>query len=81
VVVSKQLLSLSSIEKKTNLIWTSGIAFVGCVPQVTYFKYVTQWCVNKFNPEKRIIQLQGKKPTSLAPSVFTRILCLPTSTM
>jgi hypothetical protein len=68
-------------EKKMNLIWTSGIALVGCVPEVTYFKELVQWCADKFNSEKRIIQLQGQQPISLAPSVFTRMLRLPTSTM
>jgi hypothetical protein len=73
--------ALSPAEKKTNLIWTSGIALAGCVPEVTDFKELVQWCADKFNSEKRIIQLQGQQPISLSPSVFSRMLQLPTSTM
>jgi hypothetical protein len=47
--------SLPLPEKKTNLIWTSGITLVGCVPKVTYFKELVQCSVDKFNSEKRII--------------------------
>jgi hypothetical protein len=78
VVVSIQLLQGPlSAEKKMNLIWTSGIALAGCVPEVTDFRELVQWCVDKFNSEKRIIQLQGQQPISLAPSVFTRMLFSP----
>jgi hypothetical protein len=66
--------ALSPTEKKTNLIWTSGIALAGCVPEVTDFRELVQWCANKFNSEKRIIQLQGQQPISLAPSIFSRML-------
>jgi hypothetical protein len=39
---------LSLDEKKTNLIWTSGITLKGCVPEVTNFKEIVQWCTNNF---------------------------------
>jgi hypothetical protein len=64
-----------------NLVWTSGIALASCVPKVIDFKELIQWCADKFNLEKRIIQLQGEQPISLALSVFTRMLWLPTPTM
>jgi hypothetical protein len=66
--------ALPPTEKKTNQVWTSGIALAGCVPEVTDFKELVLWCVDKFDTEKRIIQVQGKQPISLAPSVFTRML-------
>jgi hypothetical protein len=46
-------------------------------PQVSYFKELILWCVDKFNNKKRIIQLQGKSPISLAPTIFRRIIRLP----
>jgi hypothetical protein len=73
--------ALSPAKKKMNLIWTSGITLAGCVPEVTDFKELVQWCVDKFNSEKRIIQLQGHQPISLSPSVFFKMLRLPTSTL
>jgi hypothetical protein len=58
-----------------------GIALVGCMPEVSDFKELVLWCTNKFNNEKRIIQLQGRTPVSLAPTIFRRMLRLPEPTM
>jgi hypothetical protein len=66
--------TLSPVKKKMNLIWTLGITLAGCVPEVTDFKEVVQWCAYKFNSEKRIIQLQGHQPISLSPSTFSIML-------
>jgi hypothetical protein len=68
-------------EKKTNLIWTSGITLAGCVLEVTDFKEIVQWCADNFISEQRIIQLQGHQPISLAPSTFSKMLRLPAPTM
>ena len=73
--------SLSPIEKKMNLIWTSGITLAGCVPEVTEFKEIVQWCVDNFIFEWKIIQLEGHQPISLAPSTFSEMLRLSTPTM
>jgi hypothetical protein len=73
--------SLPPAEKKTNLIWTSGIALAGCVPEVTDMKEIIQWCADKFVSEQRIIQMQGHQPISLAPSTFSKMLRLPAPTM
>jgi len=64
-----------------NHILTLGIALDGCVPEVTYFKELVQWCANEFKSKKIIIQLQGQQLISLAPLVFSRMLLLSTSTM
>ena len=45
--------SLSSIEKKMNLIWNSRITLVGCVPEVTDFKDIVQWCIDNFISEQK----------------------------
>jgi hypothetical protein len=73
--------ALSLAKKKMNQIWTSGIALAGCVREVIDFRELVQWCFDKFNSEKIIIQLQGQQPISLAPSVFSRMLRLPSSTV
>jgi hypothetical protein len=44
-----------------NLIMTPGISLVGCIPEVTDVKELIQWCADKFNLVKRIIQLQGQQ--------------------
>jgi hypothetical protein len=59
----------------------SGIALAGCVPEVYDFKELISWCIDKFDKNQRIIQLQGESPISLAPSVFKRMLRLPEPTM
>jgi hypothetical protein len=72
--------SLPLEEKNSNKVWTSGIALASCMPEVSDFKELILWCVDNFNNEKRIIQLQGKTPISLAPTVFRRMLRLPEPT-
>jgi hypothetical protein len=42
-----------------------GIALTGCVPEVYDFKEFISWCIDKFDKNKRIIQLQGEFPISL----------------
>jgi hypothetical protein len=62
--------ALSPAREKDEFNLDFRIALVGCVLEVTYFKEVVQWCAYKFNCEKRMIQLQGHQPISLAPSIF-----------
>ena len=62
-------------------IWTSGIALVGCVPKVYDFKELISQCIDKFDNEQRIIQLQEESPISLAPLIFKRMFRLPKRTM
>jgi len=52
----------------------------GCIPEVSYFKDLVLCCVDHFNNDKRIIQLQGKMPISMAPTVFRRMLRIPKPT-
>jgi hypothetical protein len=73
--------TLPPLEKNSNKIWTSGIASAGCVPEVYDFKELISWCIDKFDKEQRIIQLQGESPISLAPSTFKRMFRLPEPTM
>jgi hypothetical protein len=70
----KWYLSLPPEEKELNKVWSSGIALVGCIPEVVDFKELVLWCADKFDTERRIIQIQGKPLISLAPSVFRRML-------
>jgi hypothetical protein len=64
-----------------NWVWTSSTPFFGFVLEVTCFRELVQWCVDKSNSKKRIIQIQGKLPISLAPPVFDIILCIPMPAM
>jgi hypothetical protein len=73
--------SLPPPERNVNQIWTSGISQAGCVLEVFDFKELISWCIDKFDKNQRIIQLQGESPISLAPSVFKRMLRLPEPTM
>jgi hypothetical protein len=73
--------SLSPPERSSNQIWTSGISLAGFVPEVSNTKELVSWCIDKFNKNKRIIQLQGESPIYLSPSVFKRMLKLPEPTM
>jgi hypothetical protein len=63
-----------------DLIWSSGITLVGCVPEVTDMKDIFQWCKDKLISERRIIQMQGHQDIYLTPTFF-KILHLPTTTM
>jgi hypothetical protein len=53
----------------------------GCIPEVYDFKELISWCIDKFDKNQRIIQLQGESPISLAPSVFKKMLRLLEPTM
>jgi hypothetical protein len=68
-------------QKDGNVIWTSGIARVGCVPEVFDCKEIVAWCVDKYVPNQRIIQLQGHSLISLSPQVFRKMLKLPEPTL
>jgi hypothetical protein len=46
------------------------------VPEVYDFKELILCYVDKFDKERRIIQLQGESPISLAPSIFKRMFRL-----
>jgi hypothetical protein len=59
--------SLPLPEKSSNQIWTLGIALVGCIPKFYDFKELISWCIDKFDKNQRIIQLQGESPISLSP--------------
>jgi hypothetical protein len=61
-------------EKETNQFWSSCIALASYVLEVMDFRELVLWCADKFDTERRIIQVQGKKTISLAPSIFIRIL-------
>jgi hypothetical protein len=34
--------------RNSNKVWTSGIALVGCVPEVFECKDIVTWCIDKF---------------------------------
>jgi hypothetical protein len=57
-------------QRNENGIWTSEIAFVGCVPKVFDCKEIVAWCVEKYIPNQMAIQLQGHAPICLSPQVF-----------
>jgi hypothetical protein len=68
--------SLPLPERNENKVWTSGIALAGCVPEVFDSREIVSWCVDKYDQNRRIIQLQGESLVSLSPSVFKRMLKL-----
>jgi hypothetical protein len=72
---------LQPLEINSNQIWTSEIASTGCVPEVFDCKELISWCIDKFDKNQRIIQLQGESPISLTPSVFKIMFKLPEPTM
>jgi hypothetical protein len=61
--------------------WMSVIARARCVPEVLYYKELVAWCVEKYIPCQRIIQLQDHSPISLSPQVFCKMLKLPEPTL
>ena len=63
------------------MIWTSGISLAHRVPEVFYCKEIVAWCVDKYVPNQRIIQLQGHFPIYLSPQVFLKMLNLSESTL
>jgi hypothetical protein len=66
----------SSPLAQKDVIWASGITRVGCVPEVFYSKEHVSWCVKKYMPSQRIIQLQDRSLISLSPQVFRKMLNL-----
>jgi hypothetical protein len=46
--------------------------------EVFDFKELVLWCADKFNVEQRIIQLEEKTSVPLTPTVFRKMLQLPT---
>jgi hypothetical protein len=56
------------------VIWTSRIVCAGCVPEVFDCKELVTWCVEKYIPSQRIIQLQYHSPISLSPQLFHKML-------
>jgi hypothetical protein len=71
----------SSPPAQKDVIWASGIARVGCVPEVFDCKELVAWCVEKYVPSQRIIQLQDHSLISLSPQVFRKMLKLPEPTL
>jgi hypothetical protein len=72
---------LSPLERSSTIFGHQGISLAGCVPEVFDSKELVSWCIDKFDKNQRIIQLQGESPISLAPSVFKKMLRLPEMTM
>ena len=73
---SRENLYYSSPPAQKDVIWASGIAHAGCVHEVFYCKEIIAWCVEKYVPNQRIIQLQDHSPISLSPEVFCKMLNL-----
>jgi hypothetical protein len=63
------------------VIWTSGIARVGCVPEVFDSKEVVSWCTEKYILGQRIIPLHDHSPVSLSPRLFHEMLKLSNPTL
>jgi len=73
--------SLPLLERNVNQVWTSRIDFAGCEPKFFDSKELVSWCMDKYDKNQRIIQLQGESPISLAPSVFNKMLKFPDLTI
>jgi hypothetical protein len=71
----------SSPLAQKEVIWTSIISHVGCVPEVFYCKELVAWCIEKYIPIQWIIQLQYHSPISLSPQVFHKMLKLHETTL
>jgi hypothetical protein len=63
------------------VIWTSGIACAGCVPEFFDCKEMVSWCTEKHIPSQQMIQLQYHSPISLSPQVFHKMLKIPKPTL
>jgi hypothetical protein len=63
------------------VIWTSGIAHAGCVPEVFDYKEVVSWCAEKYIPGQRIVPLRDHSPISLSPQLFREMLKLSKPTL
>jgi hypothetical protein len=62
----------SSYFSQNEVIWTSGIARAGCVPEVFYCKEVVSWCAEKYISRQRVIPLRDHSLVSLSPQVFQK---------
>jgi hypothetical protein len=71
----------SSRSAQNKVIWTSGIACAGCVPEVFDCKEVVSWCAKKYIPGQRIIPLRDHSHVSLSPHLFRKMLKLPKPTL
>jgi hypothetical protein len=71
----------SSRSAQNEVIWTSGIARAGCVPEVFDCKEVVSWCAEKYISSQRIIPLRDHSPVSLSPQVFRKMLRLSEPTL
>jgi hypothetical protein len=73
---SKAYFYYSSHFTENEVIWTSGIARAGYVPEVFDYKEVVSWCTKKYIPGQRIIPLRDHSPVSLSPQLFYEMLKL-----
>jgi hypothetical protein len=71
----------STSAAENQVIWTSGIARAGCVPEVFDCKDLVSWCADKFISDKRIIPLRDRSSVSLSPQVFRQMLRLSEPTL
>ena len=66
---------------QNEVIWTSGIARTGCVPEVFDCKEVVSWCAEKYISSQIIIPLCDHSLVSLSPQVFHKMLRFPEPTL
>jgi len=78
---SKAYYYYSSPSTQKEVIWTSGIARAGCVPEFFDYKELVTCCNENYIPNQRIIQLQNHSRVSLSPQVFWKMLRLPETTL
>jgi hypothetical protein len=71
----------SSPSSQKEVIWMSGIARSGCVPEIFYYKELFTWCTKRYIPSQHIIQLWYHSLVSLSPQVFRKMLRLPEPTL
>jgi hypothetical protein len=71
----------SSPSAQNEIIWTSGIARAGCVPEVFDCKELVSWCADKYISGQRIIPLRDHSFVSLSPQVFRQMLRLSEPTL
>jgi hypothetical protein len=67
--------------RQNEIIWTSGIARAGCVPEVFDCKELVSWCADKYISGQRIIPLRDHSFVSLSPQVFRQMLRLSEPTL
>jgi hypothetical protein len=63
------------------VIWTSGIACAGCIPEDFDYKEVVSWCTEKYIPSQRIIPLRDHSLVSFSPQVLCKMLKLSEPTL